>query len=543
MSKEPSCNANNATSQPSPSSAGDSFIGSFISVMSKSEIRYEGILYFLNPQDSTFGLKDVRTFGTEGRRNDGKEVPPSDRVFEYILFRGSDIKDVKVITNPLVQKQEKLHNDPAIIESNYHIPPYSSSHSVSPVPGYSTESKFHSESSGLNARSHLNMLPSNPSGSQMGWGSSQSTHSGSSSYDIPTGPTQWQGYHAAPGGTSIAQQHPLSSAPMTHLLQNPASTAMAMTNMPDFVPSGYQLAASSSSCLNSSPNYTSEQLLPSMLHSNSLSSEQSQPLYNSTTINSRGLTQPLPLAYQNTGSIEAQAANKVVPDHASALPAQFLPYSASSGMGQISNSFLGAPNPSHPRLSEYSMSNNLYAEPNDVTGTSSNSPNFLSSAAGPAVHPPLLPLPPTAQKLQSPLQFTEEFDFEAMNEKFKKEEVWGYLGKANQRENIDGMQSAINSQEFGDDKLDLISKSDPKPAYSKDDFFDTISCNSLGWGTRDGQNQLSERVKLNSETFGYFERRSQFGYGGQRSGHGQHRGPYNWGRGYNYGYRGHGRYT
>ena len=110
-----------------------------------------------------------------------------------------------------------------------------------------------------------------------------------------------------------------------------------------------------------------------------------------------------------------------------------------------------------------------------------------------------------------------------------------------------------------------------QPAYSKDDFFDTISCNSLGWGTRDGQNQLSERVKLNSEviffrglsicgyehllvnthtsvfvilqTFGYFERRSQFGYGGQRSGHGQHRGPYNWGRGYNYGYRGHGRYT
>ncbi|XP_047971492.1 decapping 5-like protein [Salvia hispanica] len=543
MSKEPSSNANNATSQPSPSSAGDSFIGSFISVMSKSEIRYEGILYFLNPQDSTFGLKDVRTFGTEGRRNDGKEVPPSDKVFEYILFRGSDIKDVKVITNPLVQKQEKVHNDPAIIESNYHIPPYSSSHSVSPVPGYSTESKFYSESSGLNARSHLNMLPSNPSGSQMGWGSSQSTHSGSSSYDIPTGPTQWQGYHAAPGGTSIAQQHPLSSAPMTHLLQNPASTAMAMTNMPDFVPSGYQLAASSSSCLNSSPNSTSEQLLPSMLHSNSLSSEQSQPLYNSTTINSRGLTQPLPLAYQNTGSIEAQAANKVVPNHASSLPAQFLPYSASSGMGQISNSFLGAPNPSQPRLSEYSMSNNLYAEPNDVTGTSSNSPNFLSSAAGPAVHPPLLPLPPTAQKLQSPLQFTEEFDFEAMNEKFKKDEVWGYLGKANQRENIDGMQSAIKSQEFGDDKLDLISKSDPKPAYSKDDFFDTISCNSLGWGTRDGQNQLSERVKLNSETFGYFERRSQFGYGGQRSGHGQHRGPYNWGRGYNYGYRGHGRYT
>jgi len=49
------------SSVPSPSpgnNVGDTFIGSFISLISKYEIRYEGILYHLNVQDSTLGLKN-----------------------------------------------------------------------------------------------------------------------------------------------------------------------------------------------------------------------------------------------------------------------------------------------------------------------------------------------------------------------------------------------------------------------------------------------------------------------------------------------------
>jgi protein LSM14 len=64
-------------------------------------------------------INKVRSFGTEGRRGgDPKnEVPPSDNVFEYIVFRGSDVKDLKIeeAAKKVEPPPRGFPNDPAIL--------------------------------------------------------------------------------------------------------------------------------------------------------------------------------------------------------------------------------------------------------------------------------------------------------------------------------------------------------------------------------------------------------------------------------------------
>ncbi|KAK2598133.1 hypothetical protein QQS21_005765 [Conoideocrella luteorostrata] len=94
------------------------FLGSRISLISKSDIRYIGTLHEINSDESTVSLENVRSFGTEGRRGrPEEEVPPSDQVYEYIVFRGSDVKDLRIEEHPGIKetKAPAMPDDPAIV--------------------------------------------------------------------------------------------------------------------------------------------------------------------------------------------------------------------------------------------------------------------------------------------------------------------------------------------------------------------------------------------------------------------------------------------
>ncbi|KAI0395016.1 Scd6-like Sm domain-containing protein [Xylariaceae sp. FL0594] len=95
------------------------FLGARISLISKSDIRYSGILHEINSEDSTVSLQNVRSYGTEGRRgNPSEEVAASDQMYEYIVFRGSDVKDLRIEQTPTAPKENQpppVPNDPAIV--------------------------------------------------------------------------------------------------------------------------------------------------------------------------------------------------------------------------------------------------------------------------------------------------------------------------------------------------------------------------------------------------------------------------------------------
>ncbi len=125
----------NNTSLKKTSSSGTTdspYLGSKISLVSKAKIRYEGILYTIDANESTVALSKgknsenikhlkffvflVRSFGTEDRPTD-RPVPARDEIFEYIIFRGADIEDLQVREPPT----SSLTQDPAIVEVYIYI--------------------------------------------------------------------------------------------------------------------------------------------------------------------------------------------------------------------------------------------------------------------------------------------------------------------------------------------------------------------------------------------------------------------------------------
>ncbi|KAF8399183.1 hypothetical protein HHK36_015048 [Tetracentron sinense] len=575
------------------SGVADSYIGSLISLTSKCEIRYEGVLYNINTEESSIGLRNVRSFGTEGRKNDGPQIPPNDKVFEYILFRGSDIKDLQVKSSPPVQSTPPIYNDPAIIQSHYPHPASASTSLPSAGTVSVTDLSSHTAQLGF-TRPFQGGLPLYQPGVSLGsWGSSAPPPNANGSGLAM--PMYWQGFYGPPNGLSHVQQQSLLQPPpglsMPPSMQQPmqypgmnaslhASLPAGASNLPEFPPP--LLPPVSTGSLNLTSAMLPPSTFPSTLPQSAPLAYEASPslmpnkapnpaLPNAMKSASLPLASPLTTSSLDITAIVPPIFNKPKTLPGPALPYQTVSKSASSIVGTPSSSHIKAsmlslvtpdqllqPAPRAPATLSSSLSSQMAHKDVEVVQASSSKP--LSSAPTKA-QPPILPLPsPSDQKLNgAPLhnrhsnrghargrgngisrpvtKFTEDFDFMAMNEKFKKDEVWGHLGKSDKLR--DKEEDAEEGDEYDSQEDEAgSSKSGMKPVYVKDDFFDSLSCNALDRGSRNGRTNFSEQMKLDTETFGDFSR-----HRGGRGGRGPGRGGRSWGPYYGrgYGYVGRGR--
>ena len=105
------------------------FLGSRITLISASQIRYEGVLDAIDQVQSTVSLKDVQMFGTEGRRGQN-EISPNDKIYSFIMFRAADILELQVVEQPV----QPEFVDPAIMTSQLAPPPVATPPAATSVP-------------------------------------------------------------------------------------------------------------------------------------------------------------------------------------------------------------------------------------------------------------------------------------------------------------------------------------------------------------------------------------------------------------------------
>ncbi|KAJ1403147.1 TFG box [Sesbania bispinosa] len=556
------------------SSAADSYIGCLISLTSKSEIRYEGILYNINTEESSIGLRNVRSFGTEGRKKDGPQIPPGDKVYEYILFRGTDIKDLQVKSSPPVQPTPPINTDPAIIQSQYPRP-VATSTSLPAVSGPLTDlGSSHAAQLGHPGSNFQGPLPLYQPGGNIGsWGASSAPAPNANGGGLAM-PMYWQGYYGAPNGLPHLQQQSLLRPPpglsMPSSLQQPMqfpnfspSLPTGPSNLPEF-PSAFLPVGTSS------PSVTSTSILPSNLPS-ALPPAPSATLAPETlqaSVPNKAMTASLPAATLTASLPSLTPFTNGGPDISAAVPLVNKPNTVSGSslpyqtVSQLTPAIVGSSNsirtePPLPSLvtpgqllqsgptvapsSQPSQTPHKDVEVVQVSSTLSPEPSAPVSAE---TQPPILPLPVTSRPSHRPggasmqthhgygyrgrgrgrgtggfrpvERFTEDFDFMAMNEKFKKDEVWGHLGKSNKplSKEKDGEENASDEDDIQDDDNGEVSKSEVKPVYNKDDFFDSLSCNALDNDSQNGRLRYSEQIKIDTETFGDFMRH-RGGWGGR----------------------------
>jgi len=82
-------------------------------ILTIAQVRYEGVLSEVDSVNKAMTLINVKSFGTEGRRNGVNEIAQADQEIQEARFKVDHIKDFKIIEKP-----NPVLLDPAIISSS-----------------------------------------------------------------------------------------------------------------------------------------------------------------------------------------------------------------------------------------------------------------------------------------------------------------------------------------------------------------------------------------------------------------------------------------
>ncbi|KAL9230118.1 hypothetical protein vseg_005508 [Gypsophila vaccaria] len=520
--------------------AAKSYVGSVISLTSKSDIRYQGTLSDLDATQATIGLRNVRSFGTEGRRKDGPQVPATDKVYEYIAFRGSDIKDLQVKAGPPGKTAPSAHNDPAIIRSRFIPSTVPSSLPTLPATATQTGGSLSDVCTQIpQSRTPINTYQNSTplyhaGGGSASWNASPSSTSNSS---VVSGPMYLPGY-SGPSASVQSQQQPLFQSvqglPVPSSLLPPlAQQQILYTNANSSFPTRASNILASQSMEFHPPlqhiidttESLSSTVLPAQLSALTVDS--------SSVMVSKAPLQAVLVVSQSTNSSSTSSDSPSIPGQPKAIFNSPMPSNSSSEplssvAGSTDAQALVTPGQflqPVPTITQTPLTAPKDVEVVHVPGE----PATSAETRAPSLH---LPSPVNPEFSNFEPNYTEEFDFEAMNERFKKDEVWRDLSR-----NLSKKSDAPNRPDEAD--ID-VQGPDKKPIYKKDDFFDTLSNNALDRESGYGRTRFSERLRVDTQTFGAFPRDHGF-QGGRGSNHGgRSRGGFH-GRGYGYGERGRGR--
>ena len=84
--------------------------GSLISLITNAQVRYEGTLIEINRTDRSMNLQNVRSFGTEGRRDGKNEIEAHENTIPSVVFKVDHVKDFQIIKRPAAEEEPKKND-------------------------------------------------------------------------------------------------------------------------------------------------------------------------------------------------------------------------------------------------------------------------------------------------------------------------------------------------------------------------------------------------------------------------------------------------